>query len=362
MKKLFVAAMISVLVLAGCGNNLDDGNGNNDESDTVSFESFSPRSVLVENRTGERLVAFKDYLSPNTLIGGIPAYTANHGLEKKDSLFSQTGSFVLVLITEAEYNKNIMNIASAIVFSQIFVFYNNEAENNNVYLISQWIGDEGRIILNNPTHWNIEIRKDAPTGEILGFVAAQMQNEVLRLKPGNYDLFPVLKRYDSYNKMVYEVVPIYTTGNASIIGKAYSRYFVLSENNPQTWNLGELVSAIDITTGSFNLMIQNNSNTDIRFEKQGVELISSTGLRGIQQGSIGTYNIKVIRNPDGTYPETQLVSGYSVGTPLLMFPIPEYLFKTDYIYTIGVSGNNAATLVIGEIQEVRRMNIDDWFN
>jgi hypothetical protein len=109
-------------------------------------------------------------------------------------------------------------------------------------------------------------------------------------------------------------------------------------------------------------MIQNYSSTDLRFEKESLELVSSSGIRGIQQGFISTYNIKVNRNPDGTYPETQLVNGYSIGMPLLMLPIPEYLFKADYIYTVGITGTNAATLLIGEIQEIGKMNFDDLFN
>jgi hypothetical protein len=110
-------------------------------------------------------------------------------------------------------------------------------------------------------------------------------------------------------------------------------------------------------------MIQNNvANTAICFAKGNEILSTSTGQTYINSGTTSTYNIKVTRNPDGSYPETQLVNGYKIGTTLLMEDFPEYVFETDYIYTVRVTGSNAATLVIGEIQETGKMNLDDWFN
>jgi hypothetical protein len=349
-----------VLGLVGCPVE-DDGK---DDGGSVSFKSFSPRSIWVENKTGERLVAFKGSLNPNTLIGGIPANATNHGLEKKASLFSQTGDFALILITEGEYKKNKSNIASAPIFAQIYAFYNNEADNNNVFQISSRAGGAGRITLNNPTSWNIEIRRDGPTGEVLGYVASQMLNTTLRLEiPDDYDLFPVFKRYKPSDKEIYEIVPKYTTGNPLLIGKPYMESFPL-DDKVQSWNFNSLASMLNfaVSSGGFYLRIQNDSGTGIRFARGNEDLITSTGLRGIQRTYTNLYNIKVIRNPDGTYPETQKVSGYSIGTTQLMEPIPEFEYKTDYIYSIRVTGDTAATLVIGDIQEIGKMDLESVFS
>jgi len=254
MKIFFAVLAIFVLVIAGCDDSTPD-NG-----DDVSFESFSSPSIYVDNNSNERLIAFKGYLNPNNLISGIPANVANHGLQKNPSLFTTTGDFVLILITEAEYNKNKVNPASATVFTEIYAFYNHEAANNNRVQISSKLGGIGRIILTNTTNWNIEIRQDSPSGEVLGYVAPQTVNKELRVAaPGEYSLYPVFKRYTPSEKELYTVVPTYTSGNNQ--GEPYMMAFTLSTTDAAiAWDLSEVANAYNFNTsfGSFYLTIQNN--------------------------------------------------------------------------------------------------------
>jgi len=356
---VFLIAVGLIFNLAGCDE--DGNNGNNDvEEDelTASFQSFTPPSIMVENKTGERLVAFKGSLNPNNLISGIPAHATNHGLEKKTSLFSSSGDFTLILINESEFNKNKTNIAAAEIFATIYAFYNHEATNNNVFRISSKVGGAGRIILNNPTPWNVEIRKDSPTGEVLGYVASQLTGTVLRLAiPDDYNLFPVFKRYNYTDKEIYEIIPKYTAGHELLIGRPYTQTFALSNESPQTWDFNELASTLNfsISSGGIYIRVQNDSGIAIRFARGSGEFIeeltTSTGIKGIQQTYTNIYNIKIPRNPDGTYPDKQIIKGYSIGTSQLMLPIPEQEYKTDYIYTIRVTGANAAELVLGDVEE-----------
>jgi len=350
---VFLIAVGLIFNLAGCDEDNGNGEAGGDEL-TASFQSFTPPSIMVENKTGERLVAFKGSLNPNNLISGIPAYATNHGLEKKASLFYSPGDFALILIKESEFNKNKANIAAAEIFATIYAFYNHEATNNNVFQISSKAGGAGRIILNNPTPWNVEIRKDGPTGEVLGYVAAQLTGTVLRLAiPDDYDLFPVFKRYNYTDKEIYEIIPKYTTGHELLIGRPYMQSFALSNESPQTWNFNELASTLNfsMSSGGIYIRVQNDSGTAIRFARGNEELTTSTGIKGIQQTYTNIYNIKIPRNPDGTYPDKQTIKGYSIGTSQLMLPIPEQEYKTDYIYTIRVTGANAAQLVLGDVEE-----------
>ncbi len=352
------------LFVFGCSNdssNNDDNTpsspsvNNSSSSETgsgVSFESFAPRSILVENMTNKRLVAFKNSVTPNNLISGIPEFATNHGL-KKEGLFTSTNEFVLVLVTEEEYINNKSNLPAAAIFAEIYAFYNHEADNNNVFKISSKAGGNGRIILQNPTFWNIEIRKDGPTGEVLGYIAPYIQNTALRLEiPDDYDLFPVFKKYVPSEKEIYDIVPKYNEGHELLVGKPYMQSFALGEA-PQTWNFNELASQLNITltSGGFYIRIQNDAGTAIRFARGTEELPTSTGVKGIQQTYTNLYSIKIARNPDGTYPDKQVASGYFIGTTQLMLPLPEREYKIDYIYSVRVTGANAANLVIGEIEE-----------
>jgi len=378
MKKLlklsvFVMILGLILTLVGCPDSGDEKDKDKDkktteEGSTVPFNSFSPPSIYVDNKSGERLVAFKGSLNPNYLISGIPAYATNHGLAKtssvNNSLFNTTGDFALILITEAQYNQNKNNLSAAPVFAEIYAFYNNEATNNNRFQISSKAGGSGRITLNNSTNWNIEIRKDGPTGEVLGYVAAQMTNTVLRVNaPDDYSLYPVFKRYVPSEKEIYEVVPKYTSG--ALQGKPYAKDFSLtSANSTAVWPLAEVAEKVNFTlsSGSFYLRIVNNSNTAIRFTRGDDEQLTSMGIKGIPPSNTNVYSIKITRNPDGTYPASQSVAQLKIGTPQNMLTVSSNTYKLDYVYTITVTGADASNLALGTITESENpLNIEAMF-
>jgi len=297
-------------------------------------------------------------LNPNYLISGIPAYATNHGLAKTNSvnntLFTTTGDFALILITEAQYNQNKTNLGAAAVFAEIYAFYNNEATNNNRFQISSKSGGTGRITLNNPTNWNIEIRRDGPTGEVLGYVAAQMTNTVLRVNaPDDYRLYPVFKRYVSTEKEIYEVTPKYTEG--TLIGQPYAKNFALeTANGTSAWNLGELSGLVgmNLSSGSFYLRIENNSQTAVMFYRGDDIQLTSTGLKGIPPSNSRVYSVKITRNPDGTYPNTTNIAGLKIGTEGNQLSLStNTTYKLDYIYTISVTGASESVLSLGQIVE-----------
>jgi hypothetical protein len=292
-------------------------------------------------------------LNPNYLISGIPAYATNHGLYKGGTLFTTTGDFALILITEAEYNKNKANPAAAPVFAEIYAFYNHEATNNNRFQISSKSGGSGRITLNNPTSWNIEIRRDGPTGEVMGYVASQMTNTVLRVNaPDDYSLYPIFKRYVPSDKEIYEVVPKYTSG--ALTGKPYAKDFALSTaDGTSTWNLSEVAEKVNFTlsSGSFYLRIVNNSNTAVRFTRGDDEQLTSMGIRGIAPANTNVYSVKIQRNPDGSYPSSESISLLKIGTLQNALSIATQSYKLDYVYTITVTGADASNLALSEVGE-----------
>jgi len=349
---VFLLAMVLVWGFVGCGS--DDDGDDSPTGSSVSFNSFSTRSISVDNMTKQRLVAFKGSLHSDFLIGGIPADVRNHGLERKSTLFNNTSDFALVLITEDEYEKNKNHLAAAPIFAEIYAFYNHTGDNLNSFQISSKVGGAGRITLNNPTEWNIEIRRNSPTGEILGYVADNTVNTTLRLEiPDDYDLFPVFKRFHATDREIYTVVPKFISTNVLLNGRPYMMPFTLINDTPQTWNFAELANnlSFSISSGGVYIRVQNDSAIAIRFARGNEELETSVGVRGIRPSYTQLYNIPISRNPDGTYPESQTISGYSIGTTLLMQQLAERVYKTDFIYTVRITGADAANLVIGEITE-----------
>jgi len=348
-----------VLGLASCED--DNENEKGTKEPIVSFESFSSPSIIVNNMSDTRLVAFKGALNPNNLISGIPAYADNHGLAKSDALFSSTGDFLLILITEDQYNQNKTNLGAAKVFTEIYAFYNHEMTNNTRYQISSLLGGSGRIILNNSTNWNIEIHKDGTAGEVIGYAAPQASNKILWVKaPYDYILYPVFKRYFPSAGEIYTIIPMYTSG--PLTGKTYSKNFTLSTaDSTANWDLAEAAN-FTLTLGCFYLRIVNNSNTAVRFFRGEEVQLTSMGISTINSGSTYVYAVRITRNPDGTYPASQEISGLKIGIPQNLVSVPTNTYKPDYVYTITVTGANATNLVLGEIQESENpIDIDEMF-
>jgi hypothetical protein len=190
----------------------------------------------------------------------------------------------------------------------------------------------------------------------MGYVSSQMTNTVLRVNaPDDYSLYPVFKRYMPNDKEIFEVVPKYTSG--ALNGKPYAKDFALTTaDGTSTWNLSEVAEKVNFTlsSGSFYLRIINNSNTAVRFTRGDDELLTSTGIRGIAPANANVYSVKIMRNPDGTYPASETISQLKIGTLQNPVAVPSNSYKLDYVYSITVKGADASNLALDPIIESDR--------
>jgi hypothetical protein len=368
MKKLlkisaFVLIVGLLLGLAGCpddkGKEPDPG-----ESLQISFESFTPPSIFVENLTGERLVAFKGSLNPNYLISGIPANATNHGLKKDSTLFYQTDRFVMLLITEAEYNANKDNLGASKIFARIFAFYNHTGTNNNVFQISAKIGGEGQLIVSNTSPFDVEIRSGGPTGEILGFAAARMtQGNVIYIKvPNIIDIYPVYKFFSPIDYELYSVTPKYTTGE--LIGKPFMKRIGFGNNElTHQFSMTEVEEQGDfgLSSGSAYLRINNNSGTALTFLDGTQPVITSLGIPAINVGKSENFTLSFGLNPDGTYPDSRNFAQLIIDAGQRTLQIPAQLFDLDYMYEIEVTGNTVSTLQLGTVVKKNKVDLEKIF-
>lgn len=340
------------LSLTGCPAESDGGGGDGNEG-VVSFQSFSPSSVLIFNHTGERLIAFKGSVSPNTLISGIPPYAANHGLKCDPVLFSTTGDFVLVLITEAQYNTHKHNLAAATVFTRIYAFYSHESTNNPIYTISASIGGTGQLIVNNPTRFNVTLHKDSPFGETIGYVPAGLIKTVINLQaPGDYTVYPVIIYYNPITQEVASLIPKYENDMPISVS------FALSGDMAYTFDLS-LIGDVDFdpTSGGAYFRIINNAVTAIGFYLGSVTMLTSRGTSSINPGSNATFFINFNKNHDDLYPETQSFSSFRIGHPANLLPVTEQVYELDYVYEIEVTGS-AGDLQLGTVVKKNKVDFD----
>jgi VCBS repeat-containing protein len=358
----FPLLLAGMLVLTGCPT---DGSETPADGE-LSFESFASPSVIVDNLTGQRLVAFKGSLNPNYMISGIPAYASSHGLKKNAALFTTTGDFVLVLITEEQYNANKNNLGSLenLAFARIFAFYNNSGTNNNHFQISSKIGGSGRLSIVNPTPYNVEIRSGGPTGEILGYAPREMtMGTVLYLNgPDVYDIYPVFKFFNHNDGELYSVVPKFTAG--ALQGKPFGERIVFEDGAMnKSFNMNKVSEAgsFNLSSGGVYIRVVNNADTAVSFLQGGEERTTSTGVKSISPARSNMFTIQITRNTDGTYPEDQAIAQLTIEAVGNSLSIPSQRYKLDYMYEIEVLGDNASVMELGPMEEKEKIDLDKIF-
>jgi hypothetical protein len=358
------------VLFAGCGNtvntNSNNNNGVNDDPNDpnynpsgLDFDNHSPYSVIVDNNTSHRLVAFRGEISQASLISGVPASQKGWGLAKT-SQFSETSDFTLIFVTEEAYlaNKDNLKAIEDEPFCTVYAFYNALGDNNDHYQVSSKLGGTASLRLNNNTNYKFEIRMDSPTGEILGYVGENRTNQMLYVEPGDYNLYPILKIWSKRDNEIYSSQPTYTSGN--LIGRPYMRPFALEGGKPQQWNLETAVSEgnIDLSTGVVFITVNNQSNVAVRVLAGATPLVTTTGMASISPNSANIYQFQATQMADKTYPEEWNVNSLQIGTDQLYESVEPGRLKVNYNYTIEVTGADPSNLKISEISEGVPMNLE----
>lgn len=352
---------ITLMSFLGCPNGFGkktEKEEQNSDGEKVSFENFQTRSISVKNNTGERLVAFKGAIESASLISGVPANASNHGLKLDPALFSATGDFALLFLTEKVYNENKDNLAAVknSPFASIYAFYNKTGSNDLVYTISSNSGGNAKLTLQNNSAFNVEIRCNSPEGEVLGYVGAYTANTVININPGDYTLYPIFKKYIARDNEIYSVVPKFQKTK-----KPYAQDFAITDAD--SWNVGELwdASTLQLSSGGFYLTINNQSNTAVRFKKGTTEFETSLGIKGIKSGSQATFFVAFNKDADGAYPDSFSMETLTIGSALYPNKIPAYTYKLDTKYTITIKGDQQDNLTLEPIEDKGAVNINQLF-
>ncbi|GHT95660.1 hypothetical protein FACS1894141_4690 [Spirochaetia bacterium] len=303
-------------------------------------------SILVRNNTGERLVAFKGDLDVNKIIGGIPAHAQNHGLPGSETLFDKTEDFPMILLTEAQYTANKSNLRALkdTPFTRVYVFYNKSGENTAVYEIAGGLGGTNSFtIINSSQSLNVELRLGGVAGETIGYAPAGMHTTTLKLNDGNYNIFPVFKRYNRQRDVVDTVYP----KNASNLAW-FQAYSFGEGTTDQEMNLASLLSSLSLTSGVAWVVVDNQTTSGgIRFLQGTTVKKTLTGLENITDTRTFQYDMPKVGS---TYQDSVTVANWKFGAAGYEVTLQENETDTtpktsvtlarDKMYTITVSGNH----------------------
>lgn len=368
---VIVLAVVFGLIFAGCPSE-DNNTGETPEKTVVDFTSHNSNySILVRNNTSERLVAFKADLMADALIGGIPARAQNHGLPKNSALFDKTEDFPLILLTEAQYNANKNDLGSLknTPFTRVYVFYNANGDNTAVYKIAEGLGGTNKLtIINNSSTINVELRSGGENGETLGYAPRGMLTTDLYLLDGDYYVFPVFKRYNSFRDVVEEVIP-----KASDNSAWYHPIGFGEGVTTDTLNLADILSAAKFTLGAAWIVVNNQTTGGaIQFMEGSHVYETATNIRNISNGNPRTFQINMPKIGTTIYAESMQVSNWRFGTPSRNVALTEgagenaptgytgtFEIYQDKMYTITVTGNiNEASTLKAWVSDVTDIQSD----
>ena len=307
---VLISVLLTLTMVFSC--NTDDNPGTGSGLDYTSHNT--DYSILVRNNTGERLVAFKGELKAEALVGGIPAHAQNHGMPKNPSLFDKTEDFPLIILTEAQYNANKSNLSSQrnTPFTRVYIFYNKSGDNTAVYEIAEGLGGNNSLeIINASNSINVELRVNGVAGETLGYAPAGILNTTLKLQDGNYNVFPVFKRYNKTRDVVETVYPKGTGSNYAW----FQSYSFGEGTESATMNLKTLLQSTVFTSGAAWVYINNQTTSGgIRFVEGTNVRKTASGLENIMSGNPKTFQIDMPKAGEGNkYVDSVEVANWKFG-------------------------------------------------
>lgn len=234
---------------------------------------------IVDNLSNQRLVAFAGSVIPANVLGGIPANADNHGIYRDPLVFNRTRAVAVVLVSEEDLITHdaagTLPALNASPFTSIMVFYNHNMPNNHRHRISNRPGGRHRLIVANPTDYNVEFRINSPLAGgdgVLGFSPRQAHSTVFHLSDHvSPDLetliFPVFRFFHPVNLTVSEIFPVFPPGGM-LAGQA--RFEPLATGvglDPvnATINVRDLLDNFAMALDAVWLVVENATNVPIVF-------------------------------------------------------------------------------------------------
>jgi hypothetical protein len=318
------------------------------DSSGVDWTDYSARddyAILINNHSNKDLVVFKNDVKKENIAGGVAANKDSHGIKANTALFGTTHSFTLIFITKEDFeaykdNSAALQALKQAPFTRIFAFYNKSGSNDTPFEVSNKLGGNNTLSINNGTAYDMELRIDAARGTPLGYAPYESMNTRLSMISGDYYLFPVFTKYNPVRDELIRMYPRQTNGKPINISIPFS-----SGNQTKQITASDYLGiGASLSTGAAYLVVENQSNNGIRIGTAQTELQTETGNKIIGTGERKTFTI-LFDKADGSYETFQNFSGYriiqglddSVAIPTIS--TDEGKMEVDYRYYVTVTGN-----------------------
>jgi len=358
MKKLFklgIMAMVvisMILAVSSCGKDEEPVVVPEPGSDIDWTNYTTNAAIRVRNNTNQRLVLFKNELRKEAIIGGVEAGAGGDGwgIKKDQPAFSTTNEFSMIVLTLDQYEKNKTNLSvlTNAPFTRIYVFYNAAGENSILYDISDKLGGNYILQVENPTNLNVELRQGGVNGPTLGYAPAGMQATKLYVLDGDLDFFPVFKRYNAQRNILETIYPKGSNG------RPWMESYVFGDGlpSPQAYDIRDALKGVSArTSGVAYLKIVNTSSGAVRLYKGSEMVFNTAGISYMPNTGVATEFEIMMPSTNNVFDSYITINNYKIGPTGGSVELKDkdgntsLKLSADKSYTVEVSGSyNADTL------------------
>ncbi|MDR2194685.1 MAG: hypothetical protein LBP19_09550 [Treponema sp.] len=288
---ILVMALVFGIAVLGCDTGGGDdsgtktGTGNGNGTDGIQWESEPSGTLTTLNNTSKDMIVFQGQ-TPNTsnILGGVRA-NSTRVFDISDDVddFDVGGYIILRGISKEEYEKNKANLSAAKAEYSAMATYGQgkkfRTEINPAYSGEYYfkITNGGRI--------GMELRKNSPDGEKIGYLPALATNYALYSSSADdLTIFPVYVFYSNISKTVTTVRATSFAESASVGPRPVTDQSVQTVRLPNDPNIqwdqivGNIVYPVAFITVTNNVANQSSrfaSSSKVHFAQNGYDSINS---------------------------------------------------------------------------------------
>ncbi len=338
--KLISLLFIILTMLFSCDTTTTDKNTENEESNGISYDSEPNGTLKIANNTAKDMVVFLGQTpSVSNILGGVKA-GSNRFFDISDNVddFDIGGYLILRAMSEDEYTKNKTTLSLAKIEYSAMATY-GQGKKFSTEINPSYTGDYYFKVMNSG-RIGIELRKDSPDGEKLGYLPALATNYTLYANsPEGMAVFPVYVYY-SKSKGTVNTVKVTDRFDSVMIGpRPLTDKTVPTIEMPAKgikWEdiVGKLSSPVAYITCTNNV-----TNQGAYFTKSGsTRLIAQNGYDLLNSGELNTYEIA---STDVGTDQNLIVTFYAgaIKVPVKDIDGNKILIRNGYDYNVTISYN-----------------------
>jgi hypothetical protein len=356
-------AVLLVLGFTGCPTEGEDDPNNNNSENGVSFTNEGNGTLTIINNVSKDMVIFQGQTpSASNIMGGIRALsTRTFDVSDDVDDFSVGGFLILRGIALDEYNSHKTNLATAKIEYSAMATY-GQGKKFRAEISPNYTGDYAYKVT-NIGRIGMELRKDSPDGEKIGYLPALASNMLFYAdSTDGYAVYPVYVYYSRSTGQVTTLKPTSQFETVTVSPRSASANQIQAYTFPAdanaTWDSikGTLSSPVAYVTVSNNVANQSGRVTIAGTSFQR----SQTGYDTIGSGETLTYEIE--STASGAQKNLVLTFyNQALQIPVKMNDATPTL-KNGYDYTVNVSGSGQTadgyTVTITESAQPRDLSSD----